>query len=170
MMMRNLLLITAALIICSPAAFAQNRRDWPLPAIRDDYNQVSIVAHLRIKSVKFAAADIHPLYVAQSEIIEPFKGRLKRGQSFEFYISAEEDYNINNVLGEWIVFLTGSANTPDGKWGWFELENSSLPPSKKNLAKARRIKNAHPKVNRRRSRNTRSKAAAAIAQREVLST
>ena len=156
MMMRNLLFITVALIIFSPVAFAQNRFDWPLPAIRDDYNQVSIVAHLRIKSVKFAATDIHPLYVAQSEIIESFKGQLKRGQSFEFYISAEEDYNINNVLGEWIVFLTGSANTPDGKWGWFELENSSLPPSKKNLTKTRRIKNANQRVNRKRSLNTQS--------------
>lgn len=131
--------------------FAQNRSDWPMQYIRSDYNQVSIVAHVRIKSVNFAAPDIHPLYLAQSEVIESFKGKLKRGQSFEFYISAEEDYNINKVLGERIVFLIGSANTPNRKWGWFELENSNLPVSKKNLAKVRQIKYANKRLRRKRS-------------------
>jgi hypothetical protein len=154
--MKNSLLIISALIMLSPAAFAQNRPDRPRQYIRSDYNQVSVVARVRIKSVKLAAPDIHPLYAARGEVVESFKGKLKRGQSFEFYISAEEDYDINKALGDWIVFLTGSANTPNGKWGWFELENSSLPASKNNLAAVRQIKYVNKRPSRKRSLTTRS--------------
>jgi hypothetical protein len=152
--MKNPLLIISALIMLAPAALAQNGPDRPAQHIRSDYKQVSVVARVRIKSVKLAAPDIHPLYAARGEVVESFKGKLRRGQPFEFYISAEEDYDINKALGDWIVFLTGSANTPNGKWGWFVLENSSLPASKNNLAAVRRIKDAHKRPGRKRGLTT----------------
>jgi len=114
----------------------------PLSQLKKDYRQVGIVARVKINSIKFAAQDVHPLYVAQSGIFEPFKGRIKRGQQLEFYFHAEEGYDVNRLLGEWIVFLKGKYPIPAGGKGWYELENSGLPPSKMNITKMRKIKNA----------------------------
>jgi hypothetical protein len=124
------------------SAYAQGDNTQTLSQLRNDYKQVGIVAHVLIKSIKLAAQDIHPLYVAQSEIIEPLKGRIKRGQQLEFYLRTEEGFDANRFLGERIVFLEGKYPIPTGGTRWYELENSSLPSSKKNIAKMRKIQNA----------------------------
>ncbi|HUQ34010.1 MAG TPA: hypothetical protein VM095_17950 [Pyrinomonadaceae bacterium] len=130
------------LLALSLGAYAQVENTQTLSQLRRDYNQVGIVAHVKIKSIKLAAQDIHPLYVVESEIIEPLKGRIKRGQRLEFYLHAEEEYDVNRFLGERIVFLEGEHPVPNGGKGWYELENSSLHLSKINIAKMRKIKNA----------------------------
>jgi hypothetical protein len=135
------------LIAFSLSAFAQSNSDTrPLSQLKNDYNQVAIVAHLKIRSIKFAAQDVHPLYVVQGEVIEPFKGKLKRGQRLEFYIHVEEDYDVNRFLGERILFLEGKYPIPSGGKGWYVLENSSLQPSARNISSMRKIKNARKRV------------------------
>ena len=152
MIMRKILLPIIFLFTLTGSVLAQESWDGPsLSYLRSDYNQVGIVARVKVRSVKLAAPDIHPLYLLRSEIIEPFKGNVKRGQPLEFYLAVEEDFNVNSRLGDWIVFLEGSANTPNKKWGWFVLENSSLPYSKKIVSKMRKIKNA--RVWRRNNRS-----------------
>ncbi len=150
-----LLIFIGSVFSCS--AFAQE--DWdnpPLSRLRSDYNQVGIVARVKVKSVEFAAPDIHPLYLLQSEVVEAFKGNVKRGRTLRFYLSVEEGFDVNSRLGDWIVFLEGSANTPDKKWGWFVLENSSLPYSNKLVAKLRRIRNTNVRLRKKRPRTTHS--------------
>ena len=112
-----------------------------------DYNQVGIVAHVKINSIEFAAPGVHPLYVARSEIIEPFKGNFKRGQSLDIYFHVEEDYDAKGLLGERIVFLEDERPVPSGGTGWYALENSSRRPSQRIIAQMRRIRQA-----RRRAR------------------
>jgi hypothetical protein len=142
--MRKILLISFIMLVFSSGAFAQESLYTPpLSQLKSDYNQVGVVARVKVKTVKFAAPDIHPLYVLRGEVIEPFKGKLRRGQMLEFYLSVEEGFNANSHLGDWVVFLEGSSNTPDKKWGWFVLENSSLPYSQRLVSKLRRIKNAN---------------------------
>lgn len=139
--MKKQILAIYILIAFGLSVYAQdNSSTRPLSQLRNDYNQVGIVAHLKIKSIKLAAEDIHPLYVVESEIIEPFKGKIKRGQQLVFYIHLEEGYDVNRFLGEWIVFLEGKHPIPSGGKGWFVLENSSLQPSNKNIARIRKIK------------------------------
>jgi hypothetical protein len=113
----------------------------PLSLLKGDYNQVGIVAHVKIKEIKLAAQDVHPLYIVRSEVIEPFKGGVKRGQPLEFYFHAEDDYDVQKLIGEWVIFLEGRHPIPSGGKGWYELENSKRPPSEKILAKMRRIRN-----------------------------
>jgi len=132
------------------ASAQESLDDRPLSSLRGDYNQVGIVARVKVKEVKFAAPDVHPLYLLRSEVIEPFKGKLRRGQVLEFYLAVEEGFDVNTRLGDWIVFLEGSSNTPDKKWGWFVLENSSLPYSKQIVAKLRKIKSASVRGRNRR--------------------
>ena len=71
------LLIPLIWILLSFGVEAQERS---FSGLKSDYNQVSIVAQVKIKSIRFAAPDVYLLYIVQSEIIEPFKGRIKRGQ------------------------------------------------------------------------------------------
>ncbi len=103
--MRKLLIILI-LILLSIGITAQVR---PFSELKSDYQQVQIVAYVKIKSIKYAAPDVYPLYVVQSEIIEPFKGKIKRGQTLEFYLHIEDGENrdLNNHLGNRIVFLKG---------------------------------------------------------------
>ncbi|MDT4967102.1 MAG: hypothetical protein QOJ64_1839 [Acidobacteriota bacterium] len=140
--MKNLILAVLILVVSSVGALAQaDPNTGPLSQLKSDYNQVGIVAHVKITSIKFAAEDVHPLYVVQSEIIEPFKGKIKRGQRLEFYVHVEEGYDVNRIPGEWVVFLEGKYPIPPGGKGWYELENSSRPASKATLAMMRKVRN-----------------------------
>jgi hypothetical protein len=140
--MKNLILTVFILVASGVGALAQeNPNTEPLSQLKSDYNQANIVAHVKVKSIKFAAQDVHPLYVVQSEIIEPFKGKIKRGQRLEFYIRLEDDYDINRFLGERIVFLEVKIPIPYGGIRLFAMENSSRPASKATLARMRKIRN-----------------------------
>jgi hypothetical protein len=135
------LLIVLILALFSAAIKAQDRA---FSALKSDYKQVQIVALVKIKSVEFAAPDVHPLYAVQSEIIEPFKGKIKRRQALEFYLHIEDGENtdLNKYKGNWIVFLEGKHPVPKGGKGWYELENSRAKSSKKVVSQMRRIKGA----------------------------
>ena len=132
-------LLTLFACLCAPAQEGRDRYP-PFENLRQDYKQVGLVAHVRVKSVKFAAPGPHNLYVLESEVVEPLKGRLRRGQPLKFYIALEDGIDANRFLGEWVVFLEGSSNSPDGRWSWFTLENSSLPYSEVIIAEMRKVR------------------------------
>ncbi len=142
---------------CLSAAAQEGRNVYPsFDQLRSDYRQVGVVAHVRVKSVKYAAPDVHPLYVLRGEIIEPLKGKIRRGQPLSFYLAVEEGFDVNSRLGDWIVFLEGSDNSPTHKWSWFALENSSLPYSKEIINKMRKVR----RLSRRRLKSTYGRVAA----------
>jgi hypothetical protein len=148
MFMKRLLLAIQILLALVFSAYAQDDSfTQPFSQLRQDYNQVGIVAHVKINSISFAADDVHPLYLVRSEIIEPFKGRIQRGQQLEFYFHAEEDFDVNRLVGEeWVIFLEGKYPIPPGGKGWYELENSKLSPTKINIAKMRKIRKMRKRV------------------------
>ena len=138
-----LLLIFLFFCVGSNAQDKFSGRDFA--GIKNDFNQVGIVARVKIKDIQLAASDTDSLYKVESKIIESFKGSVKTGQEFTFYFYAEEGYNVKPLLGgEWIVFLDKeSPAPPKGKEkGWYELENSKLPASKALNKKLRRLKRA----------------------------
>src|SRR4051794_9684065 len=130
MLMRKLLLTISALLILSCSMNAQDSfyDKIPFQHVKNNYNQARIVAQVKIKSIKFAAPDVYPVYVMQCEIIEPFKGNVKRGEVLDFYYSEEprEESDLNGYLGEWIVFLEGKFPIPPREKGWYEMEFSRL--------------------------------------------
>jgi hypothetical protein len=116
--------------------------------IKKDYKLVNPVAHVKIKNIQFAAPDLYPLYIVESEIVESFKGKTKKGQSFVFYFHAEEGFDVKPLIGDkWIVFLQGKYSTPDGGNGCYELENSKLSASLKLITRIRRLKFLERKAN-----------------------
>lgn len=140
--MKKILSALSLLITLSVAVSAQEDfSTLSFSRLKGDYQQVRVVAHVKINSIELAAADVHPLYVVRSVVLEPFKGRLRRGQPLEFYFHAEEDFNVKQLVDrDWIIFLEGKHPIPPGGAGWYELENSTVLPTKPNLAKLRRIK------------------------------
>lgn len=117
-----------------------------IDGIASDYRQVGVVAHVRIKDIKLAAPDIHPLYAVESETVEIFKGEIKKGAPFTFYFHAEETYDVRKLIGkEWVVFLEGKSPDPAKKKVWHELENSKLPASPELSGKLRQFGKKKPK-------------------------
>lgn len=139
--MKKLLLVAFALVALASTALAQGGlKERPLRSLRSDYDQVGVVAHVKVKNAKLAAPGAHSLYLLQGEVVEPFKGKVKRGQRLNFYVALEDGVDVNRQLSDWIVFLEESSNTPDQKRGWFALENSTTPHTAKNVARMRSIK------------------------------
>lgn len=156
--MKKIFASTLLLLFACLSASAQEGEDsYPsFDQLRADYRQVAVVAHVKVKSVRLAAAGAHSLYELQSEAVEPLKGRLRRGQALSFYLMVEEGFDVNSRLGDWIVFLEGSDNSPTRKWSWFALENSSLPYSKEIITKMRRVR----RLSQRKSKSKYGRVAA----------
>jgi len=114
--------------------------------IKGDYKSVGAVAHVKITKISLAVKGAHSLYAVESELIETFKGKIKKTAPFTFYFDAEEDYDAQQLVGkEWVVFLEKERPTPTGGKGWYELENSKAPASKKLSVQLRKLKSPSKK-------------------------
>lgn len=113
-----------------------------LDGIKADYKSVGAVAHVKITKISLAAKAGHSLYAVESQLIETFKGKVKKAAPFTFYFDAEEDYDAQQLVGkDWVIFLEKERPAPNGGKGWYELENSKIPASKKLSAALRKLKN-----------------------------
>lgn len=135
----SLLLIIAVSV---SAASAQETFDGrSLAGIKADFKSVGAVVHVKIKNIELVNSDLNPLYRVESETLETFKGKTKKGESLTFYFNAEKGYDAQKLNGkEWIVFLETERQIPTGGKAWFELENSKLTPSKKLVVELRKLK------------------------------
>ena len=142
--MRKLFLAACICLTLSSSAYTQNDDSYPtLKQLRGDYRSVSVVAHVEIQNTEIAdTLGGYHLYAVYCQVLEPFKGRLKRGQPLKFYMQAERGYDISKYRGGWIVFLNRSRNSLDHKLSLFALENSGVPYSKEIIARMRRIKSS----------------------------
>ena len=70
----------------------------------------------------------------QGCVIEPFKGKFKKGDVFTYFHGAEAGFKREYFSGEKIVFLLAE----DGHYA--VLENSTLPPNADRMKKLRLIK------------------------------
>lgn len=140
----KLLLTLLFIALFSFGAVAQEDFDGrSLNGIKGDYKSVGAVAHVKITKISLAAKSVHSLYAVESELIETFKGKIKKSTPFTFYFDAEEDYNAQQLVGKnWIVFLEKERPTPKGGKGWYELENSMTPSSPKLIAQLRKLRGA----------------------------
>lgn len=114
--------------------------------IKADFKTVGAVVHVKIKTVELAAEGAHSLYKVESEVVETFKGKTKKGQTLTFYFDAEDGYDAQQLAGkEWVVFLEKQGPVPNGGNGWYELENSKVPASAKLDARLRKLKGSTKK-------------------------
>lgn len=124
-------------------AAAQNTDEpWPsLSYLRNDYRQVAVVAHVRVREAEI----VHTIGGCEDwrlvgEVTEPFKGKFRKGQTIEFYHGAEKGFRKELFLGEKIVFLKRNYAEIVKRWVLAVLENSTLPYTEDRIQKLRKIK------------------------------
>jgi hypothetical protein len=115
--------------------------DWPsLSYLRHDYKAVSAVAYVNVFQAEITGRiGGYENWRLVADVFEPFKGRLKRGDRFEFFHGAEAGFKRDHFLGQKIVFLLAERDA-DGKPRYTVLENSTLPHTKDRVNKLRVIR------------------------------
>jgi hypothetical protein len=148
------LLLKAAIIILVLPSFlsAQDDANWPsLSYLRSDYKAVAVVAHVRIQQAEITSRiPGYENWKIRAEVLEPFKGRFKKGDVIEYFHGAEAGFKREHFTGEKIVFLLAEKDR-EGKH-YSVLENSTLPYTKDRVSKLRRIRRSFASEHRRRQR------------------
>ena len=124
------------LLVLPASVCAQDDDNWPsLSYLRQDYRSVPIVAHIRIEEAEISSrVGGYENWKIRAVVIEPFKGKFKKGDVFTYFHGAEAGFKREYFSGEKIVFLLAE----DGHYA--VLENSTLPPNADRLKKLRLIK------------------------------
>jgi len=136
----KIFLVVAVLPVCAAA----QDDDWPsLSYLRSDYKAVAVVAHIRIKEAEITNRIIgYENWRIRGEVIEPFKGKFKKGDEIEYFHGAEVGVKPEYFTGEKIVFLLAERER-DGKIRYSVLENSTLPYTADRVKKLRTIHRLH---------------------------
>lgn len=147
------LLVPLILILSLPLSIASQKDDnWPpLSYLRSDYRRVTVVAHVRVREAEIVKTiggyeDWHLI----GEVVEPFKGKFRKGQTVSYYHGAEKGFRRELFLGEKIVFLYRNFVQEEKRWVFAVLENSTLPYTEDRVQKLRKIKHStkQPKTKR----------------------
>jgi len=142
MYLKPLLRKTFLVLLVLPACVcAQDDDDWPsLDYLRHDYRSVPIVAHIRIEEAEISSrVGGYENWKIRAVVIEPFKGKLKKGDVFTYFHGAEAGFKREYFSGEKIIFLLAERGE-DRTIHYAVLENSTLPPNSDRIKKLRRIK------------------------------
>jgi hypothetical protein len=121
--------------------------EWPsLSYLRSDYRQVSVVARVNVRTAEIVNRiggyeDWHLV----GEVIEPFKGKFRKGDPIDFYHGAEKGFRRALFLGDKIVFLERNYVEKEKRWVWAVLENSTLAYNADRTQKLRVIRRSQTK-------------------------
>ncbi|HXC69327.1 MAG TPA: hypothetical protein VN644_05100 [Pyrinomonadaceae bacterium] len=137
------LLLTAFLVLLVFPAFALGQEDeeWPpLSYLRSDYKEVAVVAHVRIQQAEITnRVGGYENWSIKAEVIEPFKGKFRKGDVIDYVHGAEAGFKKEYFTGEKIVFLLAERDR-DRKLHYVVLENSTLSHTPDRIRKLRLIK------------------------------
>ncbi len=149
--MKRLPLTLIACLALSVGARAQDKSaEIPLGLVASDYKEASVVARVRVKDTAAGNSDgIYYRFTAYCEVVEPFKGDLKRGQQLEFRVRAEQGYDHKQMRGDRVAFLKKVFDKNTGSYFYQDLENSVYPYSDAMAAKLRRLKSQKARAPKR---------------------
>jgi len=146
------LLSTAFLLIflVSVTAVAQDDQWPPLSYLRQDYKSAKVVAHVHVREAEIVNRIVgYEDWRVVGDVIEPFKGKFRKGQQLIYYHGAEAGFKKELFLGDKIVFLIRNFHEKDKQWVYAVIENSTLPYNEDRVRKLRTI--ARGAKHRRRS-------------------
>ena len=137
----NSLIKVLAVLTFAPVLASQDDPNWPsLSYLRSDYKAVSVVAHVRIEKAEIISrVGGYENWKVNAVVIESFKGKLKKGDAFEYFHGAEAGFKPEYFTGEKIIFLLIERKREGGEMHYSVLENSMLPYTKDRVTKLRRI-------------------------------
>lgn len=116
---------------------------WPsLSYLRNDYKAVSVVAHILIKKAEITSRiGGYENWKIVAEVIEPFKGKFKKGDVIEYFHGAEAGFKQEYFSGEKIVFLLED-RARNAEFPYSVLENSTLSHTADRINKLRLIRSS----------------------------
>jgi hypothetical protein len=134
------------LLVAAPSA-AQDDPQWPsLSYLRSDYRESAVVAHVRVTEAEIVGRiPGYDDWRIVCEVIEPFKGKFRKGQTLTYYHGADAGFKKELFLGEKIIFLHRNYHDKDKRWVYAVIENSTLPFNDDRVQKLRKIKRAQQK-------------------------
>src|SRR5262245_18342677 len=138
-------LVVLLAIPCCMAA--QDDDKWPsLSCLRNDYKSVSIVARVRIQEAEITGRiGGYENWKVKAIVLEPFKGRLKKGDLVQYFHGAEAGLKRDYFDGEKIVFLLAERDATTKEFHYSVLENSTLPYTNDRGYKLRLIRRSYLK-------------------------
>ena|SRR6185503_14901086 len=138
------LIFLLALLPLSPTV--QDDDNWPpLSYLRQDYKSVQVVAHVRIEHAEITSrVGGYENWKINAVVLEPFKGRFKKGDAIEYFHGAEAGFKQEWFTGEKIIFLLNESDRERKRY-YVVLENSTLPWTKDRVTKLRLIRKRYRK-------------------------
>jgi len=138
------LILTLVLLLLCGVATAQDDPNWPsLSYLRNDYRSSKVVAYVRVTDAEVVSR-IPGLedWRVTCEVVEPFKGKFRKGEKLIYYHGAEAGFRRDLFLGEKIVFLQRNYHEKDKQWIYAAIENSTLPYNEARGRKLRTIRHS----------------------------
>jgi hypothetical protein len=134
--------VALLILLLSTAAVAQDDPQWPsLNYLKSDYRQSVVVAHVRVTQAEIVnQIPGYDDWRLAGEIIEPFRGKFRKGQMLTFYHGAEAGFKKELFLGEKVIFLHRNYHDKEKRWVYAVIENSTLPYNEDRVRKLRIIK------------------------------
>ena len=143
--------IIVAFVLPVASSGQKDDDNWPpLSYLRSDYRHVLVVARVNVRTAEIVNRiggyeDWHIV----GDVIEPFKGKFRKGDPIDFYHGAEKGFQREQFLGDKIVFLERNYVEKERRWVWAVLENSTLPYNSDRAQKLRVIQWSQRKTRRR---------------------
>jgi hypothetical protein len=150
--MKTVIRVSLLVLLLPIFSFAQGDDDWPpLSYLRNDYKSVAVVAHVVIRKAEITGRiGGYENWKVVCEVIEPFKGKFRKGDVIEYFQGAEAGLKQDYFKGEEIVFLLVGHNSETNESRYSVLENSTLPHTADRVKKLRMIKRSDAKRRSRR--------------------
>jgi hypothetical protein len=150
--MKTVIKVSMLVLLLPFSSFAQREEDWPsLSYLRNDYRSVSVVAHVLIREAEITGRiGGYENWRVVSEVLESFKGRLRKGEVIEYFQGAEAGLKKEYFKGEKIIFLLVDHEVEKKTLRYSVLENSTLPHTPDRARKLRTIKRSYAKRRSRR--------------------
>src|ERR1700686_2834490 len=140
--MRTITKITIPVLLLLFCVGAQADDTWPsLNYLRSDYKSVRVVAHVRVREAELVGQiPGYDNWKMKAEVLEPFKGKFRKGEVIEYFHGAEAPSKKEFFTGEKIVFLLAEYDKDKKALKYSVLENSTLAPTPNRVKKLRLIR------------------------------
>ncbi|HLL75114.1 MAG TPA: hypothetical protein VK421_07585 [Pyrinomonadaceae bacterium] len=150
--MKTLVKLVAFVLLLPVCLSAQDGGEWPpLSYLRNDYRSVAVVAHVVIRSAEITGRiGGYENWKVSAEVVEPFKGRFRKGDLLEYFHGAEAGIKPDYFTGEKIVFLLAGRDGETKATRYSALENSTLPHTQDRVRKLRSIRRSDARRRPRR--------------------
>ena len=149
--MKTIIRMSVFVLLLPLYSSAQREESFPpLSYLRSDYRSVSVVAHVLLRDAEITGRiGGYENWKIAAEVLEPFKGRIRKGEVIEYFQGAEASLKKEFFKGEKIIFLLAEYEGEKKTLRYSALENSTLPHTADRVRKLRIIRRSYAK--RRRS-------------------